>query len=616
MRLTLTLLTLLCIKQILLGQLPDCQINQQTKTITFNGYKINEHTEYELQINSAKGTNHAEIEIGYKKGNNIKGLEAGIYNLQGKKIRTLKKKDIMRTNAFSYAQFHSDNMVLSFKLIHNQYPYIIKYSYSEEANEFMYLAYWVPRRHKNIIVKKANLNIEVPKGLPFRTIQTNIDSATVKELPASTIYSWSVQNVDYPTQEKYGPPQDELNPKVIVIPEHYKYGLKGSTKSWQSYGKWNHQLNNGLDHLNEAEKAKVKKLTQALGSDKEKVDTLYKYMQNHTRYINVSLDIGGLKSLPAESVCTNKYGDCKALSTYMHAILKEIGIKSIYTTVYAGENPVKIKPEWPSQQFNHVILCVPLENDTVWLECTDSTSPFNYLGTFTQNRTVLLVDGDNSKLTRTPALSNNDVENKINSVVQIQPDGEATLLSSIKMRGHNFDLLKGLDDGLAERDKLDFLDDLELFENIDILSYEIKRPHRDSSWLTLNIEASLQRIADPIGKRLLLSPINPFSINLEKPQDRTQALIFNYPINICDSTLYQFPQAIHSISGIKTEHIDSAYGSYQRSISSQNKNLTIHRKIQIKADTYDIEEYQELYDFITKCTNAELQKAIINYNSN
>ena len=616
MRLHLTFLFFFIVGNWAFCQLPDCQINNHTKNIKLTGNKIVEHIECELQINSAKGTNYAEIRIDYKKGNNIKELEASIYDITGNKIRTLKKKDITKANAFSYGQFHSDDMILSFKLIHNQYPYIIKYSYSEDINEYLYLAYWIPRRNKNIEVKKAQLQIEIPKNLNFRIIKTNIDSAKTEYLSTTDRHTWTIENVGYPEQESYGPRKAELFPKVIVIPEDYRYGIMGSTKTWQSYGNWNYRLKKGLDELSDAEKIKVKQLTEPLKTNKEKVNALYKYMQENTRYINVALDIGGLEPLSAESVCTNKYGDCKALCNYMHAILREAGINSVYTTIYADSKPVKINPEYPSQQFNHVILSVPLEKDTIWLECTDSTSPFNYLGTFTQNRTALLIQKDNSHLVQTPDLSPKEVANNYKSVVQIKPNGETILISSITMRGRSFDYLKGLDDGLPESKKINYLDEMNLFENADIHTYEIKRPHRDSTWLKLNLGATLNHIAEPIGKRLLLKPICPFSIDLEKPEKRNHEVIFNYPINISDSTLYQLPQALQSISGIQNQDITCNFGSYQRIITHNEKNLTIHRKILIKAGTYYLKDYPELYNFISTCSNNELQKAIITYKSN
>jgi hypothetical protein len=81
----------------------------------------------------------------------------------------------------------------------------------------------------------------------------------------------------------------------------------------------------------------------------------------------------------------------KRLSNYMYSLLKEAGINSHYTLIKAGSFENMLLPEFPSNQFDHVILCVPVKNDTIWLECTSQTDPFGYMGAFTGNRKALLI---------------------------------------------------------------------------------------------------------------------------------------------------------------------------------------------------------------------------------
>ena len=73
----------------------------------------------------------------------------------------------------------------------------------------------------------------------------------------------------------------------------------------------------------------------------------------------------------------------------MVAMLKEVGIKAYYTTIKAGQNATDIDVDFPSHQSNHIIVAVPNNHDTLWLECTDQTNPFGYLGTFTGDRKAL-----------------------------------------------------------------------------------------------------------------------------------------------------------------------------------------------------------------------------------
>ena len=70
----------------------------------------------------------------------------------------------------------------------------------------------------------------------------------------------------------------------------------------------------------------------------------------------------------------------------MVAMLKEAGIKGYYTIIMAGKNAPEVIPDFPNDQFNHIIVAVPNNRDTLWLECTSQTNPFGYLGHFTGDR--------------------------------------------------------------------------------------------------------------------------------------------------------------------------------------------------------------------------------------
>src|SRR4030095_3800912 len=125
-------------------------------------------------------------------------------------------------------------------------------------------------------------------------------------------------------------------------------------------------------------------------SESEKIKRIYEYMQNNFRYVSIQLGIGGYRPFSATFTDQKKYGDCKGLSNYMKAALKSVGIKSHIAIINAQYNAEPVDPDFPANNFNHAILCVP-GKDTIWLECTSSSAEFGKLGTFTENRNALLV---------------------------------------------------------------------------------------------------------------------------------------------------------------------------------------------------------------------------------
>lgn len=94
--------------------------------------------------------------------------------------------------------------------------------------------------------------------------------------------------------------------------------------SWQSYGIWQNSLLTGRDQLAEPIKLKLRELTAGCNTPREKVQAVYNYLAETTRYVSIQLGIGGLQPIAASDVCRAGFGDCKGLSNYTHAMLKEL----------------------------------------------------------------------------------------------------------------------------------------------------------------------------------------------------------------------------------------------------------------------------------------------------
>ena len=594
-----------------LSQSPATLINYSTRIIVRPGY-FETVRSYVVQINDKSAENLSQIEIPFEKGDKLDILEAYSIDRNGEIIAKPGKKDILTSSNISEGTFYADLYKRTFSLHGNTYPYRIVYSYRIISSGFLAIARWTPLPYSNISTEEASLRIEIPYNYNIRISSSGDFIHTVDSLQKSYILRWVIKDVDPVAYEVFSPEIRELKPFVNIVPLDFTMGVRGSMADWQSFGQWNDLLNMDLLDLPVSDQLKVTEIVKGIADKHERIRRLYHYMQDNTRYINVKMDIGGLKSYPASYVSINKYGDCKALSTYMKALLFQAGIRSYYTLVNAGEERGYIDKDFPGQQFNHVILCVPLESDTIWLENTAGYVPFNYLGTFTQNRLGLLINGRNSTLVKIPEMELDDFLNETVYHITLNSQGSGNAVISKTMRGDEFVRYAAMKNVLGERDQKEELEkDLRL-NNFESNEWIISQDDRDIPVIKITANLKLTNQVRKIGNSLILTspPIESFQPDL--PADRKNPVKVFYPVYRRDSVYYDFtapdPYEIKLPGDV---NIETAYGKYSSAYSLDGRRILIVRTFCLYSNCYKTTEYPEFYSFFDRINNSLRESSII-----
>lgn len=591
---------------------PPVELINYTTSIHIKNNRLITEKNYLIQVNNPQGDHMGEVSLLYQEDDKLDLLEAYILNKDGKKVHKLKRKEIITRSNFSESTFHEDNMVKEFKLKWHQYPYQIYYSYKTTEKPFLHIANWYPFIRSNIPTRKAVLKVDLPKDYKI-SINTSGDFHFKKEtVKDSYTYYWKAKDLTPVKVENLSPPISELLPKVTIVGKKFMYGAQGSFESWSSFGQWQEKLINNLDILPQKEKDKVDRLIKGISDRKEIIKILYHYMQDNTRYINVSIDIGGLKPYPASYVSTNKYGDCKALTIYMKALLKYAGIGSYYTIIHAGESPVKINTALPSQQFNHVILNIPLGNDTIWLENTANYLPYNYIGTFTQGRYALLVDGQNSRLIKTPSLDMDQVQVKNVYNIQLDKQGNGVVNVRRVLRGKEFDSNKYYQNSYKKEDLTPLIKSYFNLPGFELINFDFDHTDRDKQEMDLLVKLKVQDQFKKYGSTLALKLV-PFSeIELEKPEIRKHPLRIPYPYNQSDSIVYDISDfQNHEVSLPEVIEIENRHFIYNQSYKRVGDTLIVTRKFALPAGEYPIEEYAGFYAAMSEIIDANKKSIII-----
>jgi len=598
------------------SQKTNSEIIKYEKNYTVSAYNIlTEEVSIIIRINNRAGEDLTEISIPYTDNTPVTNLNARLQTPSGDIIRKLKKKEITDKSDISDGSLYEDNYVKTFTLKHNTYPYDIVYGYKKTYKNFFIITTWTPVINSNIPTKNAVLTLTKPVNYKIITYENNISKPKSKLTGNFIKYTWESQYTEPVKYQTFSPPINETIPSVKIVPENFYYGVPGRQKNWTEFGNWIFNLNKGLDYLPESEKYNIENIIKNLQTKKEKTDALYHYLQKNTRYINVSIDIGGFKPHPASYVVKNKYGDCKALTNYMKSILLYAGIKSYYSLINSGDNIIHIKKDFSTSQFNHAILMVPIEKDTIWLECTSKNSPVGYLGTFTQGRYALVVDENKSKLIKTPELNINDTEEK--TIAFFHPEINETCSAEIqlKIKGKKYEYLRGFSNSLNNDQKNRYIHEFIPFKNYELLKWDTEKSKKTDASACLNFNLKLKNYLKTYDDFKYINSVPVGIPTFEKPKKRIYPVKINYPINNIDSLIYDKIEG-YMFKQPKDTSINTKYGRYKFNAEVLKDKLIIRKQFILFSGEYPLTEYKLFYSFINSVKNIEHKNPIVYIKNN
>lgn len=569
-----------------------------------------------ITVLEENGDHFSKLILPYDKSKKIKSISGRIYNEAGFPDDKLKSNEIQDVNYTSAGQIYDDLRLKLADFKTKTYPYTIEYQYEIEHNGLISYPDWQPIEETRLSIEKSSFHVSCPANLKIRIKEINMTSGCRKEKNENgkQFYEWRLDFHAAWRDEPMSPELYTLTPRVIIGPTNFIYnGSEGKMTSWQELGKWVNGLNSGLDQLPTKRQAEIRNLTGEIKDTVNAVKTLYQYMQKRTRYIGIQLGLGGYQPFPAETTDRLGYGDCKALSNYMKALLNCVDIPSFYVLAGAGSNQGIVMTDFPSiNQNNHAILCVPLHNDTIWLECTSQTQPFGYLGTFVAGRKVLLITPEGGKLTVTPFLTS--TQNIQFRTAEVQIDSDGAMKSNVKTRysGYQYDNVSSfLDESKTDQEK-ELLEDIGIPSlKINSFGYEVKKERIPEALESLAMSSS--KYATKTGTRIFI-PLNILNQRNSAPaqvENRRMPVIQKYPYYDKDSITFQLPKGYLTESIPRNKTISNEYGEYISKITVHDNQLIYVRELKVNRGFWLKENYQAVVEFYSSIANNDKAKLVL-----
>ena len=553
----------------------------------------------------------------YDEDTKVKKQEAIVFDRFGKEIKRLKRRDFQDRSFITGATLISDARVSYIDYSPKVYPYTIEYTSEVREESTIFLKDWIPAWAYSLSVEKASYVLKNPSKIPIRFKEKNFTSQNIHKNNSEYELEYKIQNLPAYRFEKFSPDLKNFVPWVkVAVDEFSLMGVDGEAKNWKQLGKWQYDnlLKNKLE-LPESTVKEVATLTSGTTDVQEKIQLIYNYVQESTRYVSVQLGIGGWEPMSAMEVDQLKYGDCKALTNYTRALLNSQGIQSNYAVVYGGDQLEDIDEEFASMEGNHVILQVPFENEDIWLECTSQTTPFNYIAGFTDNRKVLLVKQEGGEIIKTKAYSTVENYRETRATVNIDKTGSFEAQIERESFGTYYGSIYNVENYYEDQKEVYYKTEFGNLRNLEIEDIDHcndRKAPKFSEILNLEGEKYAVKLGDSF--MLPLSFVNLPILDLPRSSNRKLPFEIERGLSIQDTFTFLLPPASRIESIAEDLDLQTEYGSFQMAIhfdeTSQQPVITVERTYRLNSGLWPATKYQEFREFFNEINSLSNPKIV------
>jgi hypothetical protein len=549
------------------------------------------------------------VSVLYDKSSKVNYLRGTVFDEKGNIVKVLGAKDVYDISAMQSGTFYSDDRMKIIYFPLYKFPYTIEYEYEISYSSLLNYLGWSFQDSPDISVQKSGIQFIVPENLKLRYyekyVNHNVDSVIADN---KKIYTWQEENLPAYHSQDISVKPVYRTPYVYTAPLVFEYsGLKGSMKTWKDLGSWFYQINDNRDFLTMEEADAVKKLVSEINDPVEKIKKVYEYVQAKTRYVSIQIGIGGYRTAEASAVSKNGFGDCKALVNYTHALLSVLGINSIFALVKADDFE-DINKTFVSNQFNHVILCVPMPKDSIWLECTSKTSPAGFLSFSTAGKNVLLLTSEGGKLVKTPDFRKETSLFTRTGSLYLNIFGTASGKLKNHYKGFYFGYVNGNYSFQSEDEiRKDINSNLRFSDcSITTANYSEKKYPDPSAELVYDL--SIKNFGSLNGQRIYFTPGIAVHDYLEKT-----ATAFEIPVSQVtkDSMIYVLPLNFKVDFLPENVSIVNEFGKFNYSLDIEKDKILFRRTLELNKMYVEIEKFNEFRKFINAIATTERKKIIL-----
>lgn len=355
------------------------------------------------------------ISVPFDKDTKIAYVKAWTIESNGHELAVADKDAV--ENGYLSDEVYEDVKTKSLHFLEANIGNVVGYEYVQRKRPYVFEDTWRFQREFPIVTTRFQLTL--PPGWEFTADWFNYPKQQ-SQVTSPNQYFWEIKNLSALETEPGMPPDEAVEGWAGIKYFPRDPAMRSKTNgTWKDMGLWYTSLTQSRRDATPEIKTKVAEVTSGLSDPLDKMRALTIYMQKNIRYFAVSIGIGGYQPHAAAEIFKHQFGDCKDKATLLSSMLSQIGVESYYVIV--DTNRGVVHPEYPSMNFDHMILAIKLPagaqvadlyatvddpklGKLLIFDPTNPEVPFGYLPWYLQQNYGLLVAPDGGEIISLPLL--------------------------------------------------------------------------------------------------------------------------------------------------------------------------------------------------------------------
>jgi len=579
-----------------------------------------------IKVLNQQGRSEAHIAVRYwKNRREVKDLHAWIVSPSGFK-KSFDKNSVLDIGDFTSWILYEDGRYRAITADNPEIGSVFAYEYTVQQkalsaqDDFMF--------QTNLPSLQSRYTITLPAGWTAKAALFN--QPPIQPVVDGSSYTWELKDLPFrDAEDESGSTVPRL--AVSFFPPPGSPSNVVTVNSWGDFSRWQYSLADGQDEVTPEISAKVNELTAGAKSDYEKLCAIGHYVQN-IRYVEIATNLqNGGGSIPhaADLVFSKQYGDCKDKANLMRCMLKAAGLQSYLVDIFSGDRTF-VRPEWPSDQFNHMILAAKVSDSVpaattisspfgrlLIFDPTDDKTPVGDLPWYLQGSYGLLLANDKGDLVKMPVTKPEANLYEVQADATLQPDGKlsASFLNSKTGQPASKERHRHSDEN-AEQYKSGYQRFVNESAKGSVISKLTAEDHFEQNKFDVKVDFDSSDYAQLMqGRMLVFRPAVveiPGSISPIFPKDEKRVS----PI-VLSSALYRKTVHIKLPPGFSVDEApipakyQSDFGQFSLTFKQEPGMLTVTEELRTETATVPPDQFSAVKKFFDNCRGADRQNAVL-----